>query len=443
MPDCADYASMIPESPVEEQVIDLENKLEQTRLKLHDLVTMGAIITSILDLETILSVVMEMSIRTVDAEVGLIQVDENGKLVSKMTWGISDEVVKGIIYKDNQDISTYCFNKQEAIVLNQSESHLDFGPTVTSLLALPIKSRAKCHGTIVVINKTSESGFSEEDKNSLNMLVNFAAVAIDNSILIKESLQKQKIEQELTIAKQIQETILPEKETNVEGVEIGTMYRPARYVSGDFYDIIKISETDFLMVVGDVSSKGVPAAMLMSATTAIIRSELMRSSEITPSQLMTNLNNVLCTGITKGHDMFVTLFIGRFNLDRMQAIYCNAGHSPPFYWDSRKKGISELMPGGTFVGQFPDAEFKEGSIDFNHGDRFLAFTDGVTEAVDIHNGQFGVERLMQAFLDYSYLSPDEFCLKVREQVDRFAEGAGEEPFDDFTLLEIKILRKDK
>jgi len=433
---------MAQDISAEKKIYDLEDKLEKTRLNLRDMATMGALITSILDLETILSVVMEMSIRMVDGEVGLLQLHENEELVSKVTWGVDDMVVKNIFCDDGTDISTRCFTSQEPILIKHYERKLDFGPNVTSALALPIKSRARCHGTIIIINKTTNDGFREEDERHLELLVNFAAVAIDNALLIKESLLKQKIEQELTIARQIQETILPDKHHDIEGVEIGTMYRPARYVGGDFYDIIQVDNDGFVVVIGDVSNKGVPAAMLMSAAAAVISSELMKSPDISPSQLMANLNNVLCNGVIKSHHMFVTLFIARFDLKEKKAAYCNAGHLPPLYWSFEKKEIVELRPGGTFVGQFSDLTFNEGNVKISRGDRLLAFTDGVTEAENTDKAQFGTERLKNAYINDGDLPATEFCTMVRNWVDRFTEGTGDEPFDDLTLLNIKFLKGD-
>nr|MBN2276259.1 SpoIIE family protein phosphatase [candidate division Zixibacteria bacterium] len=427
----------------EDEIFDLESKLEKTRLKLLDLTTMGALITSILNLETILSVVMEMSIRTVDGEVGLIQLEENGELVSKITWGVDDTVIRNIIYRDDKNVADYCFIRQEPVVMSDFGHNTDLGPNLTSLLALPIKSRSQCHGVIVIINKTTDELFTDEDQKNLEMLINFAAVAIDNSILLKESLQKQKIEQELTIARQIQETILPNSAIKIKGVDIGRLYRPARSVGGDFYDIVKLSDSEFVIIVGDVSNKGIPAAMLMAASIAIIRCELMKCPDISPGTLMNNLNNVLCSRIIKSHDMFVTMFIAHINLDSREIVYCNAGHLPPLFWDSGRREISEWRPGGTFVGQFPDMQFKEDTMVFNPGDRFLAFTDGITEAEDINGRQFGTERLKRMFLREIDMSAEKFCSHVRDQVDRFTEGAGEEPFDDLTLLAIRMLRDDQ
>ena len=159
----------------EDKIFDLENRLEETRLKLRDLATMGAIIASILDIETILSVVMEMSIRTVEGEVGLIQLSEKGELISKITWGVDDTSIRNILYQNDEDISNYCFHNEEAIAWNDLDKTFKFGPTITGILALPIKSRARCHGTIVIINKTSGAEFTDEDKSNDNADDFFAA----------------------------------------------------------------------------------------------------------------------------------------------------------------------------------------------------------------------------------------------------------------------------
>jgi len=430
---------MTHDIPTEEEVFELEDKLEKSRSKLFDLATMGALIASIHDLETILSVVMEMSIRAVDGEVGLIQLEENGELVSKVTWGVDDTVIHNISYKDN-NIADYCFNNKEPVVLDKSDSAIKSGPNLIGLIALPIKSRAKCHGIIIIINKTDDELFSDEDLENLEVLINFAAVAIDNSLLLKESLQKQKIEQELTIAKQIQETILPNKEIRIKGIEIGRLYRPARSVGGDFYDIVELGNQEFVVIVGDVSNKGIPAAMLMSASIAIIRCELMKDPELNPAGLMTNLNNVLCSRIIKSHDMFVTMFIARIDLKRQEITYCNAGHLPPLFLDAQENKLNEWRPGGTFVGQFPEINFKEGKINFKKGDWFFAFTDGLTEAEDKDGRQFGTDRIKQALLHEKDMPADKFCSYMKDQIDRFTEGTGDEPFDDLTLLAVRILQ---
>lgn len=422
----------------EDRIFELESKLEKSRLKVHDLATMGTLITSILDIDTILSVVMEMSIRTVEGEVGLIQLHEENELRSKITWGVDDSVIKGIVYKDDLNISSYCFKHQESVMLGSSDLNLPLVPNINNVLAVPIKSRARCHGVVIIINNTSGEDFTDLDKTNLEMLVNFAAVAIDNSILLKESLAKLKIEQELSIARQVQNAILPAGEMAIENVEFGMIYQPAKEVGGDFYDIVKYSDKEFMVIIGDVSNKGVPAGLVMAATAAIIKSELRNNPGMALSDLMGNLNNLLCDGIIKSHDMFVTLFMARFDLLSKKVSYCNAGHVPPLYWTTAKNAVVELRSGGTFVGQFPDIPYKEGELPISRGDRLFAFTDGLTEAEDIDGNFFGSKRALKIFISNKELPADQFCNNVKEWADRFREGANHDTFDDFTIFELKI-----
>ncbi len=420
------------------KVVDLEQRLKHTSLKLHDLATVGTLVTSILQIESVLSVVMELAVRMVEGEVGVIQLQEEGELISKIAWGVDDTLVKSIIHEDGLDISTYVFENRKPVCIGHYEHHIEHGPNINSVLAVPIASRAHCHGTIVIINKTSDGEFSDEDRADLEMLMNFAAVAIDNSILLNESLQKQKIEQELAIAKQIQSTILPNAGIRIPGAEIGTLYIPAREVGGDFYDIIKLDNNHFVMVIGDVTNKGVPAALVMTATSAIIRSQLQFAPDIMPSELMEHLNKVLCESVIKDNDMFATLFIARFDLSAHRMAYCNAGHLPPLYWSTPANIIQELKIGGTFVGQFADIPFQQGDLDIRVGDKLFCFTDGLTEAENRKGEMFGTQRAYQVFTAEKDLPGRLFCDRVKEWIDRFSEGGREDSVDDLTIMKITI-----
>lgn len=429
---------MIESSLTDTKVAELEQRLKNTSLKLHDLATVGTLVTSILQIESVLSVVMELAVRMVEGEVGIIQLQEDGELISKIAWGVDDMLVKGIIYKDGLDVSTYVFENREPVCVGRYEHHIDHGPNINAILAVPIASRAHCHGTVVIINKTSGGEFTDEDRADLEMLMNFAAVAIDNSILLKESLQKQKIEQELAIAKQIQNTILPDAGVKIPGTEIGMLYIPAREVGGDFYDIIRLDNNQFVMVIGDVTNKGVPAALVMTATSAIIRSQLQFTPDIMPSQLMEHLNNVLCESVIKDNAMFVTLFIARFDFATRKMAYCNAGHLPPLFWSTPVNTVRELKIGGTFVGQFPGIPYQQGELDIHIGDKLFCFTDGLTEAENRKGEMFGTQRAYQVFTAEKDLPGQMFCDRVKEWIDRFSEGGREESVDDLTIMRITI-----
>ena len=124
----------------------------------------------------------------------------------------------------------------------------------------------------------------------------------------------------------------------------------------------------------------------------------------------------------------------------MYMTYCNAGHNPPFYWDSKAKKILDLTVGGTFVGQFADVPFSNGEISISENDKFLAYTDGVTESEDVDRNLFGSERLKESFINNINDKPEDYCKKIKDWVDRFSEGTGDETIDDFTLIQIAIGR---
>lgn len=423
---------------IDDKLNDLEASLEASKAQLRDLATMGAVITSIHEIRAVLSVVMDMAIRLADGEVGLIMLAEDNELKLKISWGVSEESVRSLIYQEGMDLPTYCYQTRRTVILNDLGIKDENGISIESIICLPIRTSTTCHGVMIIINKAGGGDYHEDDKEILEMLLNFVAVAIDNSKLIKDKLKQQKNEQEMAIARQIQKTILPQDIDNIAGVEVGAVYFPAREVGGDFYDVVKLDEGKFIVIIGDVSNKGVPAALVMSAAAGIIRSILSASPEIAVSDLAGRLNDLLSRDIIKDREMFVTLFFGKYDIEERVLTYCNAGHLPGLFWDNQQRAICELPEGGPIVGQFSGTKFKQGERSMGCGDRLFLFTDGLTEAVDVDNNLFGRERTKQVFFTEIELAPKEFCLRVKKWVDRFMEGASEDAHDDFTILQVKV-----
>lgn len=416
---------------------ELEERLATQKANLHDLAMMGAVITSIHEIKAVLSVVMEMSTRLVNGEVGVILIEEKEELVSKATWGIHPGFINTLIYRDNQDLATYCFNHRETVILSDLGATSEEGMLIESIICVPIQTAKTCYGSIVIINKSDGGSYTADDQEILELLMSFVAVAIENSILMKERLERQKTEQEMAIAKQVQETLLPQDIDGIKGVEIGAVYFPAREVGGDFYDVVKLDEQRFIVIIGDVSNKGVPAALVMSAAASIIKTTLTQCPDITVSELAGITNNLMAKEIIKDREMFVTLFFSKFDLENNTLTFCNAGHLPGLLWNENEQTITELSIGGPIIGQFENIPFKEKERGFSKGDRLFLFTDGLTEATDNTGHLFGRERAEQVFSTERGLPPKEFCLRVKEWVDRFTEGCSEETVDDFTILQVK------
>jgi sigma-B regulation protein RsbU (phosphoserine phosphatase) len=421
-----------------ERIEELETRLEAKKAELRDLATMGVVVTSILEIDAVLSVTIDMGIRLIDGEVGLILLEEKGELKTKASWGVGEQFVKSMHYRDGLDIATYCFQRRSPVVLSDLELVSENGILIQSVLACPIQSRDKCLGVMIVINKFGGGNFSDEDLESLGMLLNFVSVAVENSVLVKDKLKQQKMAQEMAIAKQVQETILAAKVDQIGGAEIGAVYFPAGEVGGDFYDILKLSETEFMVILGDVSNKGIPAALIMSACSGVIKSVLDANPMITVSELASTVNRLMSDSIIKEREMFVTMFFARFDLAAGELTYCNAGHLPGLYWDESAQAITSLSEGGSIVGQFPEAGYRQGKRSIQSEDRLFLFTDGLTEAADAERRLFGRERAEQVFISEIDLPPNEFCHRVKEWVDRFAEGAAEDSYDDFTIVQVRV-----
>lgn len=417
---------------------DLESLFAAQKAQLSDLATMGAVVTSIHELDSVLSVVMDMALQLVKGEVGLLLIEENGKLRSRISWGVEESFVRSLKYKDDIDIVSYCFEHAESVMLCDLNVESETGIRIDTILALPLKTRDKCLGILILINKSDGNNYSDDDKMAIEMLLNFVAVAVENASLLKEQLKQQRIKQEMAIAKQVQETILPKQIENFAGAEIGAIYFPAGEVSGDFYDVFRISENKFLAMIGDVSSKGVPAALVMSASAGIIKSLLSCKPDMPMSELTSRLNDILVNDIIRDREMFVTLFFAKFDMENNKLTYCNGGHMPGLYWDNEAKKIVDLAEGGPIVGQFSGIEYRQGERKINPDDRLFLFTDGLTEAEDSQGNLFGRERVEQVFSSEIGLAPREFCLTVKQWVDKFAVGSAEESRDDFTILQIRV-----
>jgi sigma-B regulation protein RsbU (phosphoserine phosphatase) len=193
---------------------------------------------------------------------------------------------------------------------------------------------------------------------------------------------------ELRDAREIQNHLLPKRIPQVKDYEIAGVTQPIRYVGGDYYDVVRISETQTVLCIGDVSGKGMPAALLMSSLQAALRPLMWETRS--PRELCRRLNRILCEIAPVGK--FISFFYAVLDSEDNRLSYCNAGHNPPVL--VRANGAAcELNAAGAVLGQFPDWVYEESDIQLGPGDRLIMFTDGLVEACDRDDEQFGEERL--------------------------------------------------
>ena len=265
--------------------------------------------------------------------------------------------------------------------------------------------------------------------------------AIEQITYIKEMQQEHKqlesIKGDLAVAREIQQAILPRIfppfPENAQQLDIAASMNAAKDVGGDFYDFFRIDGERIGFVIADVSGKGVSAAIFMAVCRTLIRATGIRG--VKPSECITYCNGLLAEEST--NSMFVTVFYGIYNIKTGEVAYTNAGHNPPYV--VRADGSVKKLPVGENViaGIVEGYNFTEDSFLLEHGDTLLLYTDGVTEAVNIENEEYGEERLEALLKNTSKADCQQMIDAVKADVKDFAEDA--EQSDDITLLAIKRL----
>jgi sigma-B regulation protein RsbU (phosphoserine phosphatase) len=272
--------------------------------------------------------------------------------------------------------------------------------------------------------------------------------------LLREQKEKQRLENEITIAQEVQAQLFPRHIAQLPSLEVYGFCRPARSVSGDYYDFLPLGSERMVLAVGDVSGKGISAALLMATIHSAVRAYSMEGipafrqaqavgagpvlaskydslppgAEASPGMLLSLLNHQLYHSTPM--EKYATLFLALYDGEQRRVTFSNAGHLPPMVL-GETGSIRRLEDGGTVVGLFDDISYDEGSVQLRRGDIFLAYSDGVTEPENDF-GEFGEQRLVELVQENRDLPLDRITEIVTGAVDDWI-GAAEQP-DDVTLV---------
>jgi serine phosphatase RsbU (regulator of sigma subunit) len=302
-------------------------------------------------------------------------------------------------------------------------------------IVLPLISQGELIGWLSLGPRLSEQDYSADDRALLTDLATHAAPAVRIAQLVNqqqaEAREREHLEQELRVARLIQETLLPEKPPSLPGWEIAVHWQPARAVGGDFYDFMPLSDGRLAFVVGDVADRGVPAALLMATTRVILRGTARR--RLSPAAALQLSNQLLHPEIPSS--MFVTCLYAILDPTSGRLQYASAGHNPPY---RRYNGtIAELRATGFPLGMMPDATYEEHEASIQPGECLLLYSDGLVEAHNQHMEMFGYERLQTALRKYTRRGPA-LIEDMLAELGRFT-GQGWEQDDDVTLVTVQRL----
>ncbi len=299
-------------------------------------------------------------------------------------------------------------------------------------LAVPLVSQGELIGVLSLGPRLSEQDYSSDDRRLLDHLAAQVAPALRVGQLVRqqeaEAATRQRYEQELEVARLIQQNFLPKELPELPGWEIATCYRPAREVGGDFYDVIPLDDGRVAFVIGDVTDKGVPAALVMSATRSVLRASAQRLRE--PGVVLERVNDHLCPDMPE--KMFVTCLYGV--LDPVSGLFrfANAGHDLPYVRTSA--GSAELRARGMPLGLMPGMDYEERETVLHPGETLLLHSDGIVEAHTPEREMFGFPRLMDTVA--AGPAGDGLIDHVLAELAAFT-GPGADQEDDITMVSLR------
>ena len=337
----------------------------------------------------------------------------------------------------DEEIIRSCLQKVQKtgneLLLNLSETEYSKAG-LRNLLFVPIRIRGEITAALGLINKR-DGDFLSPDTKLARVIAEHAGSRMEHLVLYKESLDQTKLQVEADLAQQVQLNLLPKKSPQMAGLDLFAGSRPASHVGGDFYDFIKLPNKPFTFTVGDVSGKGMPAALLMAMTRTVIRTKTNVDPTPSPEVILDNCNSELYDDFTEV-SMFATVFIGQYDPKQNKLTYANAGHSPVIYCPAQ--GVTRMLEAdGTAMGVLPTSLSEDHTITLNKGDVLVIATDGFSEASNTDDEFFGYDRLLKVVKVLSKKPAKAIVEGLYETISNFSAGHIQD--DDQTLIVLKTI----
>ena len=328
------------------------------------------------------------------------------------------------------------FDDPDSWVHDLSDGERDSLAALHPDVLLPLSLNQKVLGVLSLGPKRSEEPYSSSDLRMLGSVATQAGLALENSRLTAEITaqiaEREKRRRELEIAREVQQRLFPQAYPAVPGLDYAGDCRPALEVGGDYYHFMTLSPTELGIAIGDVSGKGIPAALLMATLRAFLRGQTI-GGDRDLARMMVNLNALVYE--SSATNRYATFFFGRYDSATRVLDYVNAGHNPPMVFRAcGREGpeVVRLGAGGPVIGLLPMCGYEQGTVTLKEGDLLVAFTDGISEAMSAAEEEFGEERLVATVGEGLSLQPTALIRHIMAATDAFAGGTPQ--YDDMTLV---------
>jgi sigma-B regulation protein RsbU (phosphoserine phosphatase) len=418
------------------QLEDENRRLKRAVEELTILNDLARAIGASLNSQEIINTIVRRSLRSLNAEQGVITMvhDQANEPTKTLIRTMSESRNYEAFHLDQSLLGWMQINKKPLSIQNPKTDPrfrgLKLDDSIHSLLCVPLLVKSELKGVLTLCNKKDHEGFTVEDQRLLAIIAAQSAQIIETARLYEEEKALSTVREELRLAFDIQIGLLPKSCPDVPGYQIAGASEPAQLVGGDYFDFIKIDDGRLAITLGDVSGKGLPAALLMSNLQATIRGMSLWGAS--PMECLWRSNKLMFQS-TDPHK-FATLFYGILDTNNHRLSYSSAGHDLPFFLSSGKNPV-RLTAGGLVLSCLEDSAYEEDDVALVPGDLLVIFSDGITEARSEDDEEFGEERLGVLLSENSGLTPAELIEKITKTVKEFAGSLPQ--MDDMTLVIVK------
>ena len=395
-------------------------------------------LNSTIDLAELINIILHLASRQTGAERGTVFLvdQENNEIWSLVGLGLEQQEIRMPI---TQGLAGFVATSGETVNIPDAyqdprfsrEFDQKLGFRTRSLLCLPIRNKDnQIAGVLQLLNKKG-GPFNAADEGFLQAISIHIALALENARLHRAMLGKERMERDLALARGIQSSLLPDKPPVVPGFQISVFHRPSQMVGGDYYDFITLDPETLLTVVADVEGKGVASALMMANLQAMLHTLVGHLHSL--ERLVEAINNLMVAD--QRQRKFMSMFVAMLDRRHRGLHYINAGHVPPPLIRANGE-VEYLREGGMVVGVLPGEKYERGYLLLEPGDVFVACTDGITEAMDPQNEEYGLDRMVEVVRKHRTEPAQRILDNLIADVDRFSRGGTHE--DDRVVLILKV-----
>jgi sigma-B regulation protein RsbU (phosphoserine phosphatase) len=429
-----------------ENKLDQLSNLREENIRLHKAIDeltiindLSRVISSTMSLDVIIENIIKRVVKAVHCRQGMIT------LVDELTPNSMFTLIRTLDstsnhqqFHLNQNILGWMMINKKPLVVNDFPSDSRFSGVkvegeIQSLLCVPLLVKNRLIGILAMFNKKENNQFSEDDTRLLSIIATQSAQVLENARLYEQEQKKLAMEKELIAAHEVQMNLLPKSLPQIANFQFAATTIPAKEIGGDFYDIVRVHDDVYEVIVADVAGKGLPAALLATLGKGVLCSQVIQHNSLVTQLKLSN--NILRGSIP--HKSFITLLLAAIEPKSRTVTVANAGHCYPLLYNSKSRIVDIVQVKGFALNLTDEHQCEPKAIVMEPDDCLILYSDGVDEARSITREFFGIDRLMNIVQQHAQGAAEMLLQKIIDEVKLFSKGVSQS--DDITLLVIKAI----